>query len=310
MTIDVLVPTFQRPQTLRATITSLMEATVPPGLDARVTIIQNDDKPETAAVLDAAAREYRGRLIWVREPVSGKSTAINTGLRVTRGELVGIVDDDEVVGAEWFEAVAAAFADPEVDFIGGPCLPRWGATPPGWLPPRWPGVIGYVDNGPDEVWFQPGGAAILMGGNAVIRRRVLDAVGGYSERLGPRAERRLMSCEDQDLYDRLMDVGARGRYIPRLCIYHFVPERRLTKSYYRRWSFWNGVSRSVLESLRPSPVRRVGRVPRYLFGAAVHGVARSFRTAGDAAVRLEAQLTVLHLIGFLYGSYCYRGDGR
>jgi glycosyltransferase involved in cell wall biosynthesis len=244
----------------------------------------------------------------VREPVSGKSSALNTGIRVTHRELVGIVDDDEEVAPDWFAAVAAAFADPEVDFIGGPCLPRWGAAPPGWLPPSWRGVIGYVDNGPEELVFQPHGTAILMGGNAVLRRRTLEQAGGYSERLGPRAERRLFSCEDQDLYDRLMAAGAYGLYVPQLRIYHYVPERRLTKSYYRRWSFWNGVSRSVLESLRPSPVRRIGRVPRYLFGTAARDLVRGVRAArSDSAATLEAQLALLHLIGFVYGSYRYRG---
>ena len=169
MTLDVLVPTYQRPQTLLRTIDSLMSADVPDGLDVAVTVIQNDDNAETSAVLDAAARRYHGRLTWVREPVSGKSSALNTGIRVTHRELVGIVDDDEEVAPDWFAAVAAAFADPKVDFIGGPCLPRWGAAPPGWLPPSWRGVIGYVDNGPEALVFQPHGTAILMGGNAVLR---------------------------------------------------------------------------------------------------------------------------------------------
>jgi GT2 family glycosyltransferase len=168
-----------------------------------------------------------------------------------------------------------------------------------------------VDNGPEELVFQPHGTAILMGGNAVIRRRTLDRAGGYSKRLGPRAERRLFSCEDQDLYDRLMVAGAYGLYVPQLRIYHYVPARRLTKSYYRRWSFWNGVSRSVLESLRPSPVRRIGRVPRYLFGAAARHIVNGIRAArSDSTAALEAQLSLLHLIGFVYGSYWYRDHGR
>ena len=309
MTLDVLVPTYQRPQTLTHTIDSLMAAPVPDGLDVAVTVIQNDDSAETSAVLNVATRRYHGRLTWLREPVSGKSHALNTGIRATHRELVGIVDDDEQVAPGWFGAVSQSFADPRVDFIGGPCLPRWGVPPPGWLPPAWRGVIGHVDNGPDELVFEPHGTAILMGGNAVIRRRMLERVGGYSEHLGPSAERRLFSCEDQDVYDRLMALGAHGRYVPQLRIYHYVPERRLTKGYHRRWSFWNGVSRSVLESLRPSPVRRIGRVPRYLFGTAARHLVRGVRAArSDSAAALEAQLSLLHLIGFVYGSYRYRND--
>jgi cellulose synthase/poly-beta-1,6-N-acetylglucosamine synthase-like glycosyltransferase len=243
------------------------------------------------------------------EPASGKSNALNTGIRLTDGDLVGVIDDDEEIESGWYEAVAEAFADRRVDFIGGPCLPRWGAVPPAWLPRSWMGVIGFVDDGDQVMVFGGTAPGILMGGNAVIRRQMLLRVGLYCPRLGPSGDHRLFLCEDEDLYVRLLQAGARGLYVPRLCIYHFVPSERLTKAYYRRWSFWHGVSRSVLDRMRPLPVARIGRVPRYLFGAAARAFVDGVRLMRrDRAARVSGELALLHLLGFVYGSYWYRRE--
>lgn len=310
-TLDVLVPTFRRARSLERTLGSLMSARVPAEFQVRVTVIQNDDERGTAEVIEAFAAQHPGRITHLRESRSGKSNALNAGIRSTTGDLIGVIDDDEDVSGEWYAAVAEAFTDPRVDFIGGPCLPRWGAVPPGWLPEAWQGVIGYVDNGDRPMVFDRATDAMLMGGNSVIRRSTLERIGLYCAELGPSASRRLFSCEDEDLYQRLLGAGAYGLYVPGMRVYHFVPSHRLTKAYYRSWSFWNGVSKSVLEKVRPSPVTRVGRVPRYLMGAAVRAVVRMARTFHrDPIYAFEGQLTVLQFLGFLYGTYLYRPGAR
>src|SRR5206468_854274 len=122
--------------------------------------------PATIDAVNRVAARYPGRLTYLHEPTPGKSRALNRGLRETTGELVGFVDDDEEIDAQWLDAIADAFEDDGVDFIGGPCLPRWGAVPPGWLPSQWLGVIGFVDDGDRVMVFGKDAPGILMGGNA------------------------------------------------------------------------------------------------------------------------------------------------
>ena len=63
----------------------------------------------------------------------------------------------------------------------------------------------------------------------MIRRRdARDASGHYAEHLGPGAFARLFSCEDEDMYWRLLDHGATGQYLPDLVIYHYISKTRLT----------------------------------------------------------------------------------
>ena len=311
LSIDVLIATRQRPQMLQRALESLLAARMPLALEVTVVVIDNDDSPATIGAVNRVAAKYPGRITYLHEATAGKSAALNFGLRHTSGTLVGFVDDDEEVDAHWFETIADAFRDSRTDFVGGPCLPRWGAVPPGWLPSAWHGVIGFVDDGDRVMVFGEDAPGILMGGNAVIRRRTIEQVGHYSPLLGPRPDARLLSGEDEDLFVRLLKSGARGLYLPKLRIYHYVHPQRLTKRYYRRWSFWHGVSRSMIDSTLPLPVKRIGRVPRYLYGAAARAALRAigllFR---DSSQRFASELELWHVAGFLYGSYWYREGAR
>ena len=112
-----------------------------------------------------------------------------------------------------------------------------------------------------------------MGGNAVVRRTVLTRVGPYAANLG-RTGGRLLSCEDEDMYWRLLESGARGKYLPDLVIYHYISSHRLTREYYRSWCFWRGVSRGLMDRRHPLPVTYLAGVPRFLWGQAARGFVR------------------------------------
>src|SRR5207248_4932085 len=142
---------------------------------------------------------------------------------------------------------------------------------------------------------------MLMGGNAVIRRSVLERVGSYSADLGRTSDGRLLSCEDREMYHRLLTIGAKGFYRPDLVILHYVPPERLTKRYFRRWSFWHGVSHGLIERERRTPVAYLLGVPRYLYGRAARGmlrVARGALSREDRARNFSDELAVWDFAGF------------
>ena len=148
-------------------------------------------------------------------------------------------------------------------------------------------------------------AGMLMGGNAVIRRAALQRVGLYAPHLG-RGSRDLLSGEDQDMSDRLLATGARGEYRPDLVIYHYVPPERLTKRYYRRRVYWNGVSHGLIDRERPQAVPYLLGVPRFLFAQALAGVGEMWRGLWSApARRFNGELALWHLAGFLYGKHLH-----
>jgi len=308
MTLDVILPTFNRETLLRRTLDSLRLARRPGGLDVNIFVVDNASSDGTKALVRSQAALFGGRLHYLFEPPPGKPYALNAGIAATSGDLIGLIDDDEEIDETWFECIARAFADPAIDFIGGKCLPIWGAPRPSWLGDGYLGVIGWVDPGSEPRPMDADYPGILMGGNAVIRRRCLEAAGPYSTALN-RTGARLLGCEDEDMYHRLLAHGARGRYLPGLVIHHHVPGGRLTKRYFRRWCFWRGVSLGVMDRSRPEPVAYLGGVPRYLVGRAARGLRRLVvprLRAGAPVERFEAELAGWDLAGFFWGKHFYR----
>ena len=311
MRLDVLVPTYNRATLLQRTLESFLSAERPEGLSVAITVIDNRSRDNTRGVVESFVPRFAGSLHYLYEATPGRSHALNTGIAATSGDLVGMIDDDEEVDRGWLRTVAAAFADPAVDFIGGPYLPRWGAERPAWIGTGYRSAVGWAESGQAVRRFGQGFDGMLMGGNAVVRRSVLERVGPYAGDLGRTPGGRLLSCEDDDMFARLLEVGARGYYRPDLIIHHYVPPERLTKRYFRRWCFWRGVSLGVLDRRRPAPVRYLLGVPRYMVGSAIRGavdrVTRLF-DGRDPARSFKNELAWWDLAGFVYGKHLHRTD--
>lgn len=307
MQLDVIVPTYNRHQLLQLTLDSLLAAEVPPELSVFITVVDNNSTDATRDRVEAYQPLFHGRLQYLFERRQGRSHALNTGINSTAGDLVGMIDDDEQVDKFWFRRIYQMFEKGDVDFIGGPYVPRWGAPPPLWLPSHHAGVIGVVDGGPQHAYGTSD--AELMGGNAVVSRAMLQKVGLYSTDLG-RKRARLLAGEDTDMYLRLLSTGAKGIYVPDLIIYHYIHPDRLTKRYFRSWHFWRGVSSGVLDRRQPEPVPYLLGIPRHLLGSAARGILRRLHRLAtfkrDPAAMFSDQLRVVDLIGFFYGKHFYR----
>ena len=305
MRLDLLIPTFERPVLLRATLASVARATHPRAMEVSVTVINNAFAPLEFEP-ELSAGPYPLRVLHERR--RGKSAALNAGIAASTADYIGLIDDDEEIAADWFLVVERALEARQVDFIGGRTTLLPSAPGPPWVPPGYPAVLGSSDNGPQPVPYGPGFEGMLDGGNAVISLAMLRAVGPYSTSLGPRVDRRLCSCEDEDMYLRLIDAGARGQYVPGMVVHHLVHPERLHKSYYRSWCFWNGASKGVL-----SRRRQVAVVSRDAYGDAFRGLFTwigAVLTFRPASKRLAGELPVWHLAGRIYGRYLQRDDPR
>lgn len=307
LTLDVLIPSRNRAEQLSRAIESLLAAPVPDGLAVTIVPIDNGSIDGTAARLEWFSARFRDRFQVVTERRCGKSRALNAGIAASRGDLVGMIDDDEEIDSGWYAAILKAFTRyPELDFIGGPYRPLWNGTPPEWIPHDYLAVLGDVDSGTEEQEYGPEFGGILKGGNAIIRRTALLRAGPYAEYLGPAGAAHLLSCEDEEMYWRLLKSGARGRYLPSLIVHHHVSTVRLSPGYFRRWCFWRGVSRGLMDRVHPLPVRYLAGVPRFLYGSAARGLGRvvSSQLAGGSGL-LSDELKAWDLAGYFWGRHIY-----
>ena len=307
--LDIIIPTYNREHLLKLTLNSLFGAPIPSGLKVVVTVVDNNSKDGTRQVVQTYQGKYGDRLRYVSETKQGRSHALNAGIASTNGDLLGMIDDDEEIDSSWYQTVYDTFTSKNLDFIGGPFVPRWAIPKPIWVPSQYGGAVGWVDGGDKEIPFDSNYPGIMMGGNTVLKRSILERVGLYSTWLG-RTDKGLLSGEDEDFYHRLLAVGAKGMYLPNLIIYHYVPPERLTKKYFRSWCFWRGVSLGLLDRRRKLPVVYLFGIPRWHYRVAAAGliskVRELFVTPSDPAQAFASELGIWDCIGLLYGRHCRR----
>ena len=138
----------------------------------------------------------------------------NIGIREARGEIVAFIDDDAYPDARWLEYSVKYFGEREIGAVGGP-----GVTPPG--DPYLSRIGGRVyDNwlvsGNYRYRYRAGGVRKDVEDypscNLLVRKSVLDAIGGYRTDFWPGEDTLL--CKD------ILDNWKRIVYDPWVVVYH------------------------------------------------------------------------------------------
>ncbi|HTD05645.1 glycosyltransferase [Undibacterium sp.] len=314
ISLDLVIPTYNRPDLLAFTLASVAQANLPSDMALRVIVADNNSTPEKQKANKAAiAKSALANVVYLLESRQGRSWALNTGIQACTADYVGFVDDDEKIDANWLETIAVYLREGRIDYIGGPCKPDWAAQAPNWLPVhvgKYRGVLGWIEQSSTARPFDDFDGN-LCGGNCVIRRSALLEVGSFSTMVG-RSSNNLMVGEDDELQRKLRAHGKLGMYDPALIIYHLIPVQRMTRKYHIRWAFWSGVSNGVRLNWMPAePVAKLFGLPRYRFSQGIYGLLRWMRKLLSPAEKAKAEsfaglLDTIYLCGTIYGKHFFR----
>jgi glycosyltransferase involved in cell wall biosynthesis len=114
--ISIVTPSFNQATFIGRTIESVLRQQGDFDLEYRVV-----DGGSTDATLDVL-RRYGDRLTWTSAADRGQSDAVNQGLRVATGDVVGWLNSDDVLLPGALDRVAALFrANPRVGWVHGRC---------------------------------------------------------------------------------------------------------------------------------------------------------------------------------------------
>lgn len=130
--LDVIVPTYNRETLLRKTLDSFAAAILPPDLDIAIVVVDNNSVDGTEAMVLQLQSTFPLTLRYQRETKQGLSHSRNGGITASSADLVAFIDDDEEIDPHWFQVIAREFADPAVQFIGGPYDANWVTPTPDW----------------------------------------------------------------------------------------------------------------------------------------------------------------------------------
>jgi len=111
-TVDVVVPSYGRPDALARCLGALRDQVVPA---ARVVVVARaDDEPTIALLADPPLPVHTAT---VRE--RGIAAALRAGVACTTAEVVAFTDDDARPRPDWIARIMAWFVRPDVDAVGG-----------------------------------------------------------------------------------------------------------------------------------------------------------------------------------------------
>ena len=189
----------------------------------------------------------------------GLSAARNLGVRLSSSELVAFIDDDATCEPNWLIRSAARFVDSRVQAVTG--------------------KIEFLSSGEDAQEFDPGDRLIDrthpdwfgmanfgglgLGSNFLVRRSVLDIVGGFDERLGRGAA--LGCSEENDLLFRILDAGYAVATCSQSVVHHPAPKPEAREQLFRSVA----ASTVMVAMLALEHPGNLLKLTRYLLGAIV-----------------------------------------
>jgi hypothetical protein len=190
----------------------------------------------------------------VREETLGLTPARLRGIRESKGDLLVLVDDDNMLDADFLEAAQRIME--ERPFLGswsGQCRPAFEQAPPEWTRRYWGSLC--IREFEHDVWSNlprladtmPSGAGLCVRRNVAISYLHVHESGKRSVQFD-RTGTSLMSGGDNDLAVCACALGLGVGLIASLKLTHLIPPGRLTVDYLERLAEGIHYSSALLDS--------------------------------------------------------------
>jgi glycosyltransferase involved in cell wall biosynthesis len=238
--ISAIICTYNRETLLPLCLEALVNQTLDDATFEVIVVDNNstDRSPAIAAEFSKTHSNMRA----VLETKQGLSAARNRGLAEAQAPIAAFTDDDAIPAADWLERLVARFDTLGEEFVavGGEIDPVWEGGKPDWLEGdilnhavsaslRWSRRARELSN-----------SEFLIEANSAYRIAPIVERGGFPEALG-RIGNILLSGENA-VNNVLAQDGYRFFFDPEIRVKHNIAKSRLTKEWFRRRFFWQGVT--------------------------------------------------------------------
>lgn len=113
--ISIVTPSFNQAQFIGETIDSILSQDYP---NLEYFVMDGGSTDGTVAIL----KKYGNRIRWVSEHDRGQGDAINKGMRLSKGEIIGYLNSDDIYLPGALRKVGEYYAKTKADWITGDCL--------------------------------------------------------------------------------------------------------------------------------------------------------------------------------------------
>lgn len=203
--ISVIVPTYNRPDKLRACLAALAKLDYP--RDRFEVVVVDDGSP---APLDSVVALFCERLNvnLIRQENSGPARARNRGAALARGELLAFTDDDCATDAKWLAVLEQAHLAAPTHMIGGKMINAYADNVYSTASQE---LIAYL-----YAYYESlGQPRLFVTSNVAVPAQAFRKMGGFETRFG------LAAGEDREFCDRWLHHGLAMSYAPDAIVHHY-----------------------------------------------------------------------------------------
>ncbi|TMB74421.1 MAG: glycosyltransferase family 2 protein [Deltaproteobacteria bacterium] len=242
--ISILIATKGRRDELERLLDGLRQLDSRESIGHEVIVANNAADESIANAVEELVKRHAEsepeRWVHAREPIPGKSRALNRAIHLARGEILGFLDDDVEVTPSWLRAIDEFFRRYSFDVMQGSIL-----IPPAMIDN--PGFLKLLNRYRTICFYQKPGMEVreidsVNAANIAVRRELFSRTGLFDERIGPGQSGTSM---DVEFGERVLKVGGHIGYEPRSVVYHNVDWSRLTEHYFRLRHEMQGRSRLI-----------------------------------------------------------------
>lgn len=243
--VSVIVPAYNEEAGIEQAVRSLAGSDYP---DLEVIVVDDGSNDRTAPIVEGLGLP---RVHLIRQDNAGKAMALNTGIRMSRGAVIVMVDGDTVFEPDTVRKLVQPLSDPEVAAVSG----NTKVGNRGGLLGRWQHIEYVTGFNLDRRMYEVlQSTPTVPGAVGAFRREIMEAVGGVSGDT---------LAEDTDLTLAIGRTGKRVVYAPDARAWTEAPSTLsgLWRQRYR-WSF--GTMQAVWKHRgamwsRDTNDRRIGR---------------------------------------------------
>lgn len=212
--VSIVIPTFNRQESLLRTLDSLFNQTFPQE-NFEIIIVDDGSTDDTETFVHEIQKSHPN-LCYIKQKNKGAASARNLGIFNAKGEIVGFTDDDCIVSSKWVELAIESLKNIEFCGVQGVTLPQKEIK-------NQNKIFYYAD------------VAIITGdekyrtygtGNIFYRKKNLIEVSGLDEKLS--------FAEDDDLAFRLIKKGYNIHINRNMIVYHEVRYLNFIKYIFKR----------------------------------------------------------------------------
>jgi mycofactocin system glycosyltransferase len=179
--VAVVIPVYDDPGGLAATLTTLFPSLGANGRAGLTTVVVDDASAEPVVVKEN--RTPPGTRLVRRAERGGPAAARNDGWKTTGGSLVAFVDANCEPDSGWLDALLPHFADPLVGAVAPRIVPAPTPATAPWLT-AYERVASPLDLGPREAIVRPGSLVAYLPTAAMVVRRSAVRLSSLNSRVG------------------------------------------------------------------------------------------------------------------------------